>query len=43
MSLANLIYYRAFVGKPGTLAALSNIAEGADISLEFHRICLIAG
>lgn len=43
MSPANLIYYRAFGGKPDTPAAIPNIAAGADISPEFHGIYLIAG
>lgn len=43
MSPANLIYNKAFGGKPGTPAAVSNIAAGADISPEFHGICLLAG
>lgn len=43
MSPANLIYNKAFGGKPGTPAAVPNIAAGADISPEFHGICLIAG
>lgn len=43
MSPTKLIYYRAFGGKLGAQATISNTATGAHLIPEFHRICLIAG